>query len=47
VRVAGFPQREPIQSTRSKSGSMRTWSSPARGAGAQGVKIFATASEDS
>ena len=32
MRVAGFPQCEPIASTRSKSGSIRTWSSSARGA---------------
>ena len=33
MRVLGFPQYEPIASARSKSGSVRTWSSSARGAG--------------
>jgi hypothetical protein len=33
VRVFGFPQNSPIRSARSKSGSIKTWSSSARGAG--------------
>jgi hypothetical protein len=32
VRVLGLPQYAPIASARSKSGSIRTWSSSARGA---------------
>jgi hypothetical protein len=38
-RILGFPNRGPIASTRSKSGSMRTWSSSARGAD-RGVKAL-------
>jgi hypothetical protein len=33
VRVSGLPQNSPIRPARSKSGSIRTWSSSARGAG--------------
>jgi hypothetical protein len=32
ARVLRFPEYEPIRSTRSKSGSIRTWSSSARAA---------------
>jgi hypothetical protein len=33
VRVFGLPHNSPMRSARSKSGSIRTWSSSARGAG--------------
>jgi hypothetical protein len=33
ARLRGEPQKSPIRSARSRSGSMRTWSSSARGAG--------------
>jgi hypothetical protein len=40
VRVFGFPQYSPIRSARSKSGSIRTWRSSARGAGPSAVWIL-------
>jgi hypothetical protein len=36
----GVPQNSPIRSARSKSGSVRTWSSPARGAGPRASNRF-------
>jgi hypothetical protein len=41
VRVLGFPQQESIRSTRSKSGSMRTWSARRRGGRAERVQALA------
>ena len=40
LRVAGFPQKEPIRSARSKSGSIKTWRSSAREAGRECVQAL-------
>ena len=36
----GVPQYAPIVSVRSKSGSIRTWRSSARGAGAESIELM-------
>ena len=41
MRLSGSPQNSPILSARSKSGSMRTWSSSAAGAGPRASQAFA------
>ena len=38
--LSGEPQNSPIRSARSKSGSMRTWSSPARGSRPERVQAL-------
>lgn len=40
VRVFGLPQNSPIRSARSKSGSIRAWSSPARRAGPRALQAL-------